>query len=105
MTSTGQIATLTTTKNADGSDASTFTLQTPTFICNIQELDHKSGAIPLPLAELDLAFFNLFVPWTISFLARDRVYVDSLLYEVQDTDVNRSVPQISRVYLISRARQ
>jgi hypothetical protein len=104
MTSTGQWSQLTTAKNSDGSDASTFTPQTPTFACNIQELDGESQAQLLPLAPLDLAYFRLFVPWTIAMQAKDRVIVDSITYEIQDTDVNRSTPQISRAYLISRGR-
>ena len=102
-TSTCQWYQLTTTKNANGSDASTFTAQMPTFSGNLQEV--RGNTLPLPFSAMDLAFFKLFVPYTIAMKARDRVVVDSITYEIQDTDINRSSPQISRVYLVSRKRQ
>jgi hypothetical protein len=102
MTSTGQQLLLTTTKNPDGSDASTFTAQTPTFKCNLQEV--RGNSLPLPFSDIDLAFYKLFTPYTIVFKARDRVTVDGITYEVQDTDLYRSPDQISHVYLISRTQ-
>lgn len=100
MTSTGQRLALGTTKNADGSDASTFTLTGSPFTCNIQEV--RGSSLPLPFSEMDLSFYNLFIPYTISFAAKDRVRVDGNDYEVEDTDDDRSPDQISRKYLLSK---
>lgn len=100
MTSTGQQAQLTTTKNSDGSDTSTFTLIGSTFPCNIQEA--KGDSLPMPFSQLDLSYFNLFIPYTVSFAAKDKVYIDGNYFEVEDTDDFRSGDQISRQYLVSK---
>lgn len=100
QTSTGQRLALATIKNPDGSDATTYTLTGSTFTCNIQEAHGNS--LPMPFSEMDLSFFRLFIPQTISFAAKDRVRVDGNDFEVQDTDDYRSIDQISRQYLISK---
>lgn len=102
-TSTCQWLQLSTSKNANGSDASTFTPTGSTFSGNLQEV--KGNSLPLPFSTMDLAFFMLHTPYTIAMQAKDRVVVDSITYEIQDTDIDRSAPQISRVYLVSRNRQ
>lgn len=100
QTSTGQRLLQTVSKNADGSNLTTFVVSGPVFTCNIQET--KGDSLPIPFSQLDLSFFDLFIPHTISFNASDRVRVDGVDYEVQDTDDWLSPDQISRKYLISK---
>lgn len=90
----------TTTVNGDGSRSTSYAASGPTFACNLQPMN--GDEVPAPLALLNLKIYKVFMPYDTVPVAKNRMLIDGVTYEIQDVRNPRSPGMISNQAFLSR---